>query len=128
MKAKWRWSPAHPRASAPRSPSAWPRKALRSPSTTAPARRQPIAWWPAITGKGGKAVAVHGNLTDGNDAKTVVAETVKAFGAIDILVNNAGIYEFSPLDGITPEHFHKHFDLNVLGLLLGVAGSRAAFQ
>jgi 3-oxoacyl-[acyl-carrier protein] reductase len=48
----------------------------------------------------------------------VVAETVKAFGAIDILVNNAGIYEFAPLEAITPEHFHKHFDLNVLGLLL----------
>ena len=71
-----------------------------------------------ITGKGGKAIAVHGNLADGKGAKAVVAETVKAFGAIDILVNNAGIYEFSPLDGITPEHFHKHFDLNVLGLLL----------
>ena len=56
----------------------------------------------AITAKGGKAVAVHGNLSDGNDVKTVVAETVKAFGAIDILVNNAGIYEFAPLDGITP--------------------------
>jgi 3-oxoacyl-[acyl-carrier protein] reductase len=50
--------------------------------------------------------------------KKVVAETVKAFGAIDILVNNAGLYEFAPLDGITAEHFHKHFDLNVLGLLL----------
>jgi 3-oxoacyl-[acyl-carrier protein] reductase len=72
----------------------------------------------AITGKGGKAVAVHGNLTDANHVKTVVAETVKAFGAIDILVNNAGLYEFAPLDGITAEHFHKHFDLNVLGLLL----------
>ena len=72
----------------------------------------------AITGKGGKAVAVHGNLTDDNHVKTVVAETVKAFGAIDILVNNAGLYEFAPLDGITAEHFHKHFDLNVLGLLL----------
>src|SRR5882724_13057409 len=71
-----------------------------------------------ITGKGGKAVAVHGNLTDGNHVKTVVAETVKAFGAIDILVNNAGVYDFAALDGITSEHFHKHFDLNVLGLLL----------
>src|SRR6266567_7743344 len=57
----------------------------------------------AITGKGGKAVAVHGNLTDGNNVRTVVAETVKAFGAIDILVNNAGAYDFAPLDGITPE-------------------------
>src|SRR3954465_9332962 len=71
-----------------------------------------------ITAKGGRAVAVHGNLSETNAAKKVVAETVKAFGAIDILVNNAGIYEFAPLDGITPEHFHKHFDLNVLGLLL----------
>src|SRR5258707_13606516 len=50
----------------------------------------------AITGKGGKAVAVHGNLTDANHVKRLVAETVKAFGAIDILVNNAGLYEFAP--------------------------------
>jgi 3-oxoacyl-[acyl-carrier protein] reductase len=71
-----------------------------------------------ITRKGGKAVAVPGNLTDPAQVKRLVAETVKAFGAIDILVNNAGIYEFAPLDDITPEHFHKHFDLNVLGLLL----------
>jgi 3-oxoacyl-[acyl-carrier protein] reductase len=72
----------------------------------------------AITGKGGKAIAVHGNLTEAGHVKKGVAETVKALGAIDILVNNAGIYEFAPLDAITAEHFHKHFDLNVLGLLL----------
>jgi 3-oxoacyl-[acyl-carrier protein] reductase len=72
----------------------------------------------AITAKGGKAVAVQGNLTDANDIKRLVAETVKALGPIDVLVNNAGVYEFAPLDGITAEHFHKHFDLNVLGLLL----------
>jgi len=72
----------------------------------------------AITSQGGKAIAVHGNLTDADEVKTVVAETVEALGAIDILVNNAGLYEFAPLDDITAEHFHKHFDLNVLGLLL----------
>jgi 3-oxoacyl-[acyl-carrier protein] reductase len=72
----------------------------------------------AITSRGGKAIAVHGNLTDADEVKTVVAETVEAFGVIDILVNNAGLYEFAPLDDITAEHFHKHFDLNVLGLLL----------
>jgi len=71
-----------------------------------------------ITAKGGKAIAVHGNLAEPDGAKSVVAETVKAFGSIDVLVNNAGVYEFAPLDSITPEHFHKHFDLNVLGLLL----------
>jgi 3-oxoacyl-[acyl-carrier protein] reductase len=72
----------------------------------------------AITAKGGKAIAVHGNLATTEGAIAAVAATVKAFGPIDILVNNAGIYGFAPLDGITPEHFHSHFDLNVLGLLL----------
>ena len=42
----------------------------------------------------------------------------KAFGKLDILVNNAGIYEFAPLEMITPEHFHQQYNLNVLGLLL----------
>src|SRR5436190_22242208 len=59
-----------------------------------------------IVAKGGKAVAVHGNLARAEDVKTVVSETDKALGPIDILVNNAGVYEFAPLDGITPEHFH----------------------
>ena len=48
----------------------------------------------------------------------MLAETKKAFGKLDILVNNAGVYEFAPLEEITAEHFHKMYDLNVLGLLL----------
>lgn len=71
-----------------------------------------------IVAKGGKAVAVHGNLAKPEEIKGVVDATNKALGKIDILVNNAGVYEFSPLDSITPEHFHKQFNLNVLGLLL----------
>src|SRR5512145_1429858 len=71
-----------------------------------------------ITAQGGRAVAVHGNLTDAAQVESLVADTVKALGPIDILVNNAGVYEFSPLDGITAAHFHRQFDVNVLGLLL----------
>ena len=71
-----------------------------------------------ITSKGGKAVAVHGNLAKPEEIKGVIDASNKAFGVIDILVNNAGVYEFAPLDAITPEHFHKQFNLNVLGLLL----------
>ena len=33
-------------------------------------------------------------------------------------MNNAGVFEFLPLEQITEEHFHKQFNLNVLGLLL----------
>ena len=71
-----------------------------------------------ITKKGGKAVAVQADVSKPADIGKLFAETKKAFGGVDILVNNAGIYEFAPLDSVTPEHFHKQFDLNVLGLLL----------
>src|SRR5262245_1255400 len=71
-----------------------------------------------ITGKGGKAVAVQADIARPEDIRRLFAETKKAFGRVDILVNNAGVYEFAPLDEVTPEHFHKQFNLNVLGLLL----------
>ena len=71
-----------------------------------------------ITAHGGKAIAVQGDVSKAADIVTLFAETKKAYGKLDILVNNAGIYEFLPLDAITSEHFHKQFDLNVLGLLL----------
>src|SRR3974390_1794293 len=71
-----------------------------------------------IKGDGGRAVTVKANVAKREDVDRLFAETKKAFGQVDILVNNAGIYEFSPVDQITEEHFHKHFDINVLGLLL----------
>jgi 3-oxoacyl-[acyl-carrier protein] reductase len=72
----------------------------------------------AITGQGGKAVAVQADLSKPEDAQRLFHETKQTFDRLDILVNNAGIYEFAPLEEITPEHFHKQFNLNVLGLLL----------
>ena len=71
-----------------------------------------------ITGAGGKAVAVQGDVAKKADIERLFAETKKAYGRLDILVNNAGVYEFAPLEQITEEHFHKQFNLNVLGLLL----------
>jgi 3-oxoacyl-[acyl-carrier protein] reductase len=71
-----------------------------------------------IKEKGGKAVAVQADLSRPEDVQRLFAEAKKAYGKLDVLVNNAGIYEFSPLDAVTPEHFHKQFNLNVLGLLL----------
>ena len=52
------------------------------------------------------------------DIERLFAETKQAFGGLDILVNNAGVYEFLPLEAVTEEHFHRLFDLNVLGLIL----------
>jgi 3-oxoacyl-[acyl-carrier protein] reductase len=71
-----------------------------------------------ITGNGGKAIAVQADVSKPADITRLFAETKAAYGKVDILVNNAGIYEFKPLESISAEHFHKQFDLNVLGLLL----------
>ena len=72
----------------------------------------------AIMIKGGKAIAVQGDVSKQADITRLFAETKKAFGQLDILVNNAGVYAFAPLDQITEELFHSQFNLNVLGLLL----------
>jgi|SRR5689334_1361252 3-oxoacyl-[acyl-carrier protein] reductase len=71
-----------------------------------------------IAAKGGKAIAVQADVSQPKDVTRLFAETKAAYGKLDVLVNNAGIYEFAPLESITPEHFHKQFNLNVLGLLL----------
>ena len=71
-----------------------------------------------ITKAGGKAVAVGGNVSKPADAQGIIDAAIKNFGKLDVLVNNSGVYEFGPIEAITPEHFHKQFDVNVLGLLL----------
>lgn len=71
-----------------------------------------------IASSGGKAIAVQADVAKKADIKRLFDRTKKELGQLDILVNNAGIYEFSPLEGITEEHFHKQFNLNVLGLIL----------
>ena len=71
-----------------------------------------------IAGRGGKAIAVQGDVSKQADIKRLFSEAKKTFGRLDILVNNAGVYELAPLEGVTEELFHKHFNLNVLGLLL----------
>jgi 3-oxoacyl-[acyl-carrier protein] reductase len=71
-----------------------------------------------ITKGGGKAVAVQGSVAKKAEVERLFAAAEKAFGKIDILVNNAGVYEFLPLEEISEQHFHRHFDTNVLGMLL----------
>lgn len=72
----------------------------------------------AITSAGGKAIAVQGDVSNQADIERLFAESVAAFGPIDILVNNAGIYLTAPLGQITADHFHRQFNLNVLGVIL----------
>ena len=71
-----------------------------------------------IKAAGGKAIAVKGSVADPDAIGPLVSTVVKELGPVSILVNNAGIFEFAPIDAVTPEHFHRQFNTNVLGLLL----------
>ena len=81
-----------------------------------------------ITALGGKAIAVQANLSKQEEIERLFAKSRKAFGRVDILINNAGIYEFLPLEKVTEEHFHKQFNLNVLGLLLASQAAAKQFD
>ncbi len=71
-----------------------------------------------ITAKGGKAVAVGGDVSKAAEAQGIIDAAVKNYSRLDILVNNSGVYEFAPIEAVTEEHFHRQFNVNVLGLLL----------
>ncbi len=81
-----------------------------------------------ITAKGGKAIAVQGNVSNEVDVARLFEETKKAFGAVDILVNNAGVYKFGGIEEINAADFHSQFDTNVLGLLLTTQGALKNFN
>ena len=67
----------------------------------------------AITAAGGKAVAVGGDVSKAAEAQGIIEAAIKNYGRLDILVNNSGVYEYTPLEAITEEHFHRHFNINV---------------
>jgi 3-oxoacyl-[acyl-carrier protein] reductase len=73
-----------------------------------------------IISAGGKAIAIQGDVAKAADVERVLAEAARHFGPIDILVNNAGVYAFSRIESLTEEEFHRHFNINVLGVLLSI--------
>jgi len=77
---------------------------------------------------GGTAIAVQANVADPDAIGPLVNTVAKQLGPISILVNNAGIYEFGPLEAVTPEHFHRQFNVNVLGVLLTTQAALKSFD
>jgi len=72
----------------------------------------------SITGAGGKAIAVHGDVSKANQAQGLIEAAVKQFGRLDVLVNNSGVYEMAPIEAVTEDQYRRMFDVNVLGVLL----------
>lgn len=65
---------------------------------------------------GAKTLAVATDVTDPEDAKNLVAETVDEFGTVDVLVNNAGITINTPAEEMPEEEWDKVMNVNLDGL------------
>jgi 3-oxoacyl-[acyl-carrier protein] reductase len=81
-----------------------------------------------IVKAGGKAVAIQADVAKRADVKRLFEETREKLGRPNILVNNAGVYKFGPLETVTEEDFHRHFDTNVLGAILATQEAVKAFD
>jgi 3-oxoacyl-[acyl-carrier protein] reductase len=73
-----------------------------------------------IKDKGGKAIAVQGDMSKAGDVTRLFDEAKKAYGTVDVLVNNAGVYQFDPIEAVTETEFHRVFNTNVLGPILAI--------
>ena len=71
-----------------------------------------------IERSGGRAVALGGSVGDEGQVASLFEAIRSSLGRIDVLVNNAGVYAPATLDALSVIEFHRHFDTNVLGLLL----------
>jgi 3-oxoacyl-[acyl-carrier protein] reductase len=80
-----------------------------------------------VTKAGGKAIAVKADVSKAADVKKLFEETKRAYGKLDVLVNNAGVFRFAPLEEVTEDEFHREFNINVLGTLLGAREAAKAF-
>lgn len=80
-----------------------------------------------IKAKGGKAIAVKGDVAKASDVQHLFEATKEAFGAVDVLVNNAGVYQFQLLEDVTEDEFHRQFNINVLGTVLATREAAKRF-
>ncbi|KQS80864.1 oxidoreductase [Rhizobium sp. Leaf384] len=75
---------------------------------------------------GNGAVGLAADASSPEDMVVVVEKVRQAYDRIDALVLNAGLSEPSQIAEITPEHFDRHFDVNVRGMVFGLQAALPA--
>ncbi|PTQ96596.1 NADP-dependent 3-hydroxy acid dehydrogenase YdfG [Mucilaginibacter yixingensis] len=81
-----------------------------------------------INNQGGKALALQTDVTDAVQVKVLVDTAVKEFGRIDVLINNAGLMPQSPLDRYKIDEWDRMIDVNIKGVLYGIAAALPHMQ
>ena len=82
----------------------------------------------AVEARGGRALAVTGDVTREADMDTLVARAVETFGALDVMICNAGIGYHGPLDETPPAAMRRIVDVNLMGTLYAAASAMRVFR
>ncbi|MEV7549157.1 SDR family oxidoreductase [Amycolatopsis sp. NPDC089917] len=81
-----------------------------------------------IEAEGGKAAAVHVDVTDPGDLKALVDVALERFGRLDVFVGNAGVATISPVADLDVEGWAAMVDVNLKGILHGIAAALPVFR
>jgi len=81
-----------------------------------------------ISARGGRALAVPGDVTSESDMRALVARAVETFGRLDVMICNAGIGFHGPLDETSPEIMRRLVDVNLMGTLYAVRAALPVFR
>jgi NADP-dependent 3-hydroxy acid dehydrogenase YdfG len=77
---------------------------------------------------GGKAEVVATDVTDKQQVQALVDTAVRVYGRVDVLINNAGLMSIAPMDELKVDEWDRMIDINVKGLLYGIAAALPQFR
>ncbi|GLK87846.1 SDR family oxidoreductase [Pseudomonas turukhanskensis] len=81
-----------------------------------------------ITAAGGKAVAYTTDITQRSEVEALIQGAVDSFGRVDVLINNAGLMSIAPMSETKVDEWDRMIDINIKGLLYGVAAALPRFE
>lgn len=81
-----------------------------------------------LVAAGGEAVAYQTDVTRADEVKALIQGALDTFGRVDVLVNNAGLMAIAPLSDVRVEEWERMIDINIKGVLYGIAAALPVFQ
>ncbi len=81
-----------------------------------------------IKADGGAALSVETDVTDKDSAANLIQVAVDTFGRVDVMINNAGLMAIAPLEKLKVDEWDRMIDINVKGVLYGIAAALPVFQ
>ena len=81
-----------------------------------------------IVGAGGDAVYTVTDVKRREDLSQLVTLAHQRYDKLDVLINNAGVMPISPLDDLRVEDWDEMIDVNIKGVLYGIAAALPLFR